>query len=145
MKFAPEKSPLYALLNFSVVSVALTIQLKTLIYEPQAGILLPALLTLPIGLLLWIWFYTYYEITDKRLFYHRGPFKCSIEASSIREIRKAGGFWFVGMKPALSPNGIIIAYNQNDEIYIAPNNKRKFIDELLRHNPDIILKLPPKA
>jgi hypothetical protein len=145
MKFAPEKSPLYALLIFSIVSVVLTLQLKTLIYEPEAGIILPLLLTLPVGLLLWIWFGTYYEVSNGKLTYRNGPFSGGIEINTIREIRKAGAFSFVGMKPALSMNGIIIAYNQFDEIYIAPNNKRKFIDELLRWNPGIILKLQTKT
>lgn len=144
-KFAPEKSPVYALIIFSIVSVVLTLQLRTLIYEPETGIVLPVLLTLPVGFLLWMWFGTYYEVSDKKLIYHQGPFKGSIETSSIREIRKANGFRFIGMRPALSPNGIVICYNKFDEIYLAPDNKRRFIDELLRYNPGIILKLPPKS
>ena len=145
MKFAPEKSPIYALVIFSILSVILTIQLRTLIYEPETGIILPLLLTLPVGLMLWIWFGTYYEISNGRLFYYSGPFKGSLDVASIREIRKAGGFSFVGMKPALSFNGIVISYNKYDEIYMAPNTKKRFIEELLRWNPGIILNLPPQS
>ena len=145
MKFEPEKGAVSALVIFSTVSVLLTVQLSTLIYQPEAGVIFPLILNLPIGFLLWLWFGTYYEVSDNKLNYKSGPFNGSIDVSSIREIRKSGGFWFVGMKPALSLNGIIICYNQNDEIFIAPDDKRRFIDELLRYNPHIILKLPPKT
>jgi hypothetical protein len=145
MKFEPEKSPLYALLIFSVISVGLTVQLRTLLYEPDASIALPLFLSLPVGLLLWIWFGTDYTISEGKLKYRCGPFRGNLEISSIQEIRKAGSFLFVGMKPALSPNGIIIRYNKFDEIFIAPDEKKRFIEELLRYKPDIILNLPPKT
>ena len=145
MNFEPEKGAVSALVIFSTVSVLLTVQLSSLIYEPRAGVLLPLILNLPIGFLLWLWFGTYYEVSDNKLTYKSGPFKGSIEVSSIREIRKSGGFWFLGMKPALSLNGIIICYNKHDEIFIAPDDKRRFIDELLRYNPRIILKLQAKT
>jgi hypothetical protein len=145
MKFEPERSPLFALLIFSVISVGLTIQLKTLIYEPEAGFVMPALLCLPIGFSLWIWFGTGYEISEGKLFYKSGPFRGTIPISSINKIRKGGSFSFMGMKPALSPGGIIITYNKFEEIYLAPDDKKGFIEELLRTNPTIILNLPPKT
>jgi hypothetical protein len=145
MKFEPEKGAVIALVIFSTVSVLLTLQLSTLIYQPKVGIIFPLLLNLPIGFLLWLWFGTYYEVSENKLSYKSGPFNGSIDVSSIREIRKSGGFWFLGMKPALSLNGIIICYNQYDEIFIAPDDKRRFIDELLLYNPRIILKLQAKT
>ena len=145
MKFEPEKSAVSALVIFSMVSVLLTLQLRTLIYEPEAGYFLPLLPSLPVGLMLWIWFGTGYEIKNGNLYYRSGPFTGNIDISGIKEIRKGQSWRLIGIKPALSTDGIIIRYNKFDEIFLAPDNKKEFIEELLRNNPDIMLNLPPRS
>lgn len=144
MKFQSEKSSLTALLIFAPFSFVLTMLIRTLIYDPGPALLIPSLLLLPLGFLLWLWFQTSYTIEDGKLNYVSGPFRGSIAITSIREVRVASSWKFVGMKPALSTNGLIVSYNSYDELFISPEDKKAFIAELQRYNPAIYLNLDQK-
>lgn len=140
MKFKSEKSAIFALVIFSITAVIFTLLITEILYHSGKNLIMPLLMMLPVGLLLWIWFGTDYEIKDGWLHYRTGPFRGKIEISSIREIRKASVFGIIGIKPALSTNGILICYNKYDEVYISPENKRDFIAELHRYNAAIKLQ-----
>jgi hypothetical protein len=144
MKFQSEKSSLTALLIFAPFSFVLTMFIRTLIYEPGPALIIPGLVLLPLGFFLWIWFRTEYFIEDGRLLYVSGPFRGKIDIISIREIRVASSWKFIGMKPALSTNGLIVSYNSYDELFISPEDKKAFIAELQRYNPAIYLNLDQK-
>jgi hypothetical protein len=140
MKFESEKSALVALVVFSIAAVITTLLLTDLLYHSGKGIVFPLVMLLPVGFLLWIWFSTSYEISGGFLHYQSGPFKGRIEISSIRVISKCSSFKVIGLKPALNTNGLLIAYNKYDELFISPENKKDFIAALHQYNPEIMLK-----
>lgn len=74
-------------------------------------------------------------------FYRSGFFKGSIPISQIRKITPSENFWYVGIKIALgAKNGLIIHYNKFDEIFIAPEDRKEFISQLLKVNPSIFIE-----
>lgn len=93
-----------------------------------------------IGFLYWMYFDTYYKIENNLLYYKTGFLKGDIDILKIREI-EAGKTLFVGYKPAIGMYGLIIRYGKfKDEIYIAPISNQEMIDDLLKLNPEIIVK-----
>lgn len=93
-----------------------------------------------LGLLYWIITGTSYQIKGEILLCKSGPFSKKININKIRKLEFHHGIvvpctW----KLSLSDKGIIIHYNQYDDIYISPNNSELFITELLKLNPNIIL------
>ncbi|MBD0835147.1 PH domain-containing protein [Aestuariibaculum suncheonense] len=123
----------YVLLGFIILPVLLfiledkSINEKLLFYFP---ILIPMLL------LLWLYFDTSYKIENNQLIYRSGYLRGKIEISNITEIQKDKTMW-LGIKPALSANGIIIKYNTYDDIYIAPYDNDEMISDLLKVNANI--------
>lgn len=87
------------------------------------------ILFLPISLLLWIYFDTYYIIDGQKLKYHSAFIRGEIEIINIREIVRGQTLW-VGIKPALARNGLIIKFNKFDEIYISPTDNDMMISDL---------------
>lgn len=61
-----------------------------------------------------------------------------IDISTIRKIEKTSS---ILSSPALSLDRIAIRYNKFDEIYISPKEKQLFIDEMLKINPNIEIKI----
>lgn len=89
-------------------------------------------------LLLSIMFKTEYKIKDKFLYWQSGPFYGKIDIKSIRKIEHHDGIFVPTVwKPALSQIGLIITYNNYDDIYISPEKESKFIDNLVQINPEI--------
>lgn len=61
-----------------------------------------------------------------------------VEIQTIRKIYKTRNPL---SSPALSLDRIAIVYNKFDEVLISPKNKKEFIDELLKINPDIVVEI----
>ena len=59
----------------------------------------------------------------------------------IKTIRKVYATRNPLSSPALSINRIAIVYNKYDEVLISPKDRADFIDELLKVNPNIEVKL----
>jgi hypothetical protein len=91
---------------------------------------------IPIGLLLWIYFDTYYKIENNELIYRSGFVRGKIDILSVKEILKGKTMWS-GLKPALATKGLVIKYNKYDEIYVAPESNDEMISDLLKINPEI--------
>ncbi|GAB3203261.1 hypothetical protein ABID22_000943 [Pontibacter aydingkolensis] len=91
---------------------------------------------LPISLLTWIYLDTYYKIENGKLRYKSAFLKGEIDISTIKKVISGQTMW-VGVKPALAKNGLIIQYNRFDEIYIAPESNNEVINDLLAVNKDI--------
>ncbi|SCX93230.1 PH domain-containing protein [Nonlabens sp. Hel1_33_55] len=87
-------------------------------------------------LLIWILIQTYYVLDNDELKYVSGPIRGSIKIADIEQVVKNTTLW-VGLKPATARNGIIIRYNNYNELYISPYNNEKFIEKLLELKPDI--------
>jgi len=93
-------------------------------------------LLIPIILILWIYFDTYYQIENDKLKYKSGFIKGEIDVREISKIIKEKTMWS-GIKPALAKKGLIIKYNRYDEIYIAPESNNEVVKHLLTINKNI--------
>lgn len=97
-------------------------------------ILLPLLS--PLILMFWVYLDTFYKIEKNELIYRCGFLRGKVEIQNIKEILK-GKTMYIGVKPALAKNGLIIKFNKYDEIYIAPDNNDELISDLTKLNPEI--------
>lgn len=96
--------------------------------------------TMVLGLLTWLILQTHYTVDAKNLFWKSGPFKGTIGINSIKKIEFHKGIVIpVIWKPALSHIGLIITYNNYDDIYISPENREEFVQRLTKINPNINL------
>ena len=98
-----------------------------------------------IGLLFLFFLYTflttYYCISTATLSYKYVFFKGKIAIEKIRKIEYNNSIFVpVTLKLGWSHKGLIIKYNQYDEVYISPKNRDQFVAELLKKNPNILLK-----
>ena len=87
-------------------------------------------------LLLWILIHTYYVLENGELKYVSGPIRGSIKIADIIQVTTNTTLW-VGLKPATALNGIIVSYQNYNELYISPINNDRFVKELLKLNPQI--------
>lgn len=96
--------------------------------------------TLVLGLLTWLILETHYKVDTKNLFWKSGPFNGIIAIETIKNIEFHKGLVVpVIWKPALSHVGLIITYNNYDDIYISPENREEFVQRLTQINPNINL------
>jgi hypothetical protein len=91
------------------------------------------------GLLLWMWFGTYYQISGEKLIYRCGPLHGSIPIQKIREVKLNQYLWS-GLRPALGMHGLVLNYNRWDTIYFSPAEKERFLDALREVHPEIEVK-----
>ena len=94
------------------------------------------LLFIPLILIFWIYLDTIYTIENNELIYRSGFLRGKIEILNIKEILEGKTMWS-GLKPALAGKGLIIKYNNYQEIYIAPESNDEMILDLLKINSKI--------
>lgn len=85
------------------------------------------------GSFVWIWFGTYYVITDDILHIRSGPLRWKFPIQAIKEVRKAKNIW---ASPVLSLDRLEIIHSES-MIYVSPKDEKSFLDELARKNPNI--------
>lgn len=96
--------------------------------------------TIVLGFLTWIILQTKYTLDSKNIIYKSGPFKGTININSIKKIEFHKGIFVPTIwKPALSHIGLIITYNNYDDIYISPENRTEFVQKITALNPNINL------
>ncbi|MFM2266160.1 MAG: hypothetical protein RLZ77_1580 [Bacteroidota bacterium] len=96
------------------------------------------MISIIIFVIVWILFDTRYVIRDGFLFYRSGPFRGRIDIQKINKIEYYSGMHVpVTMKPALDTKGFIITYGTQNEVYVSPQKREKFIAKLLELNPNI--------
>jgi hypothetical protein len=89
----------------------------------------------------WILLDTKYILKEKKIFYNSGQFRGAIAIDSIKKIERHSGLMVpVTFKPALNTKGLIIHYNNFDDIYISPKQEESFLEELLKVNPNIEIR-----
>lgn len=64
--------------------------------------------------------------------------KTKIDIKTIRKIYKTRNPL---SSPALSLDRIAIVFNKYDEVLISPKEKKLFVDDLLKVNPDIVVEI----
>lgn len=79
-------------------------------------------------------YYTRYKIKGQQLI----VWWTKIDINSIKKIEKSNSFLSA---PALSLDRIEISYNKYDSILISPKDKQGFVDELLKVNPSIDVRI----
>ncbi len=95
-----------------------------------------AVLVLILIVLVWIWYGTEYKISNNVLNIASGPLKKNIPVRSIKRVEIGKTLW-VGFKFGLSRGGIIVHYNEYDEVYITPENVGVFCKTLKRIHSEI--------
>jgi hypothetical protein len=120
-----------------IIWAAIILPLLFLYLRGNPTILAILIFSLPSALLSWIWLGTYYEIADEVVKYRFGPFNGEVFIDDIgsvflnpRESLNAG---------ALSTDRITLVYDKTKMLTIAPENKKKFLEELLKVNNKIEL------
>lgn len=103
-------------------------------FTEKPFILLPLLS--PLALIIWIYFDTFYKIEKHQLIYRSGFLRGRIDIPKIKEIVVDKTMWS-GIKAAMATKGLIIKFNNYDEVYIAPENNSELIADLLELNPGI--------
>ncbi len=93
------------------------------------------------SMLIWILVDTKYKIKENSLHYYSGPIRGKIDIMKIHKIENVTT-WYVTsfIKPALGSKGLTIRYEKFNDIYISPKEKEKFIAELVKINPEIIVQ-----
>lgn len=86
--------------------------------------------------LVWVWYGTEYKIENNVLRIVSGPIKKNIPIRTIKKVEMGKTLW-VGYKFGLSKGGVIIQYNEYDEVYISPEDNEKFCKALKRIHSDI--------
>lgn len=141
MKFERKKDIFYRLLIFGtcILVVGLTI-IGGLNGEMEKGEywVLPVVFIL-VGLLLWFYFGTNYELNNKELIYRGGPLSGKLSIDRITEIVKGKTMW-MGIKYATARKGLIVKFDQYNEIFISPKREDLFVEKLLELNGGIQVK-----
>ena len=98
------------------------------------------IISLAIALIIWVLLDTRYVIKNNNLYYRSGPIRGRIDVKKIKTVQYFSGLNIpVNTKPALDTKGYIISYNQFDAIYVSPKLTEKFLAELLKINPRILV------
>ncbi|MDT0294014.1 PH domain-containing protein [Mesonia ostreae] len=90
-------------------------------------------LLLTIVFLFWLYLGTHYQLSPTELTYKSGPLRGKIEIYRIKEIIKGKNLWS-GLKPATAKNGLIIKFDEYEEIYISPKTNETFVNKILEYN-----------
>lgn len=129
--------------TLSLITVVILICLSTIFFTWWSNtqifgfnLWLTILLLSIIGIIIWTIKDTFYILTEKELKFKSGFLKGSIKTESIKELEVNKTMW-VGIKPATAKRGVIVKYNQFDQIYISPRDNEEFVKELLKIKPEI--------
>jgi hypothetical protein len=138
MNFNSRKDAFFSTLIFGVIGFLLALVTTKFAYgdntEPMLWPLL--MIALVIGLLLWLYFGTNYQLTSTELKYKSGPFSGKINIDEIVEIEVGKTMW-VGFRPATAKAGLTIKYQRFNELYISPSSNKEFVEEILKINDKI--------
>lgn len=138
IKFKSTKDVLFQALILGIVGgcISLIVSVGLATGLDKSSYVTISLLLLVSAFLLWSYYGTYYELTQKQIKYNCGPIKGKIEIKEVRGVVKGKTLW-VGLKPATARKGLIIKYGKFDEIYISPQTNDEFINRLLELNDAI--------
>ena len=139
MKFTSRKDSLFFILIYGIVIYQLyTIYHFYSISKSYDSLIWPSIVMALVSLFILSMLHgTSYKITAEKISYRCGPLFGSIKMNDIKEIVVGKTLW-VGMRPATARKGLIIKYKRGfGEIYISPKTNESFVDEILKHNPEI--------
>lgn len=111
--------------------------------DPIEMVLAPiGILILFLSVLISVTFFTtYYEIQENLLVISMFFYKTKINISEIRTIKYSNSIMKTNFyKPGFHHKGIEIVYHKYDDIFISPNNRDQFIEQLIEQNPTIEIR-----
>ena len=86
-------------------------------------------------------FTTYYEIQENVVLVSMFFYKTKIKISEIKTIKYSNSIVKTNFyKPGFHHRGIEIVYHKYDDIFISPNNRDQFIEQLIEQNPTIEIR-----
>jgi len=134
----------YHIPTVSLLWMTVLILFATPLFAPTNSLyqIIPiVIITICATILLWVLFDTKYVINQSYLYYYSGPVRGKIDIFNITSIEHQKN-WFVNasLKPALGTKGFIIKYNENDDVYVSPRDKKRFVEALLELNSQIEIK-----
>ncbi len=132
-KYDPEKDTRFGIVLFSC---PLLIWILLLLYYHISLFIIALTLTL---FFLWIWFGTIYHIHDNMFCWRSGPFRKKIPINKIVSLNRKVRSWAC-VRPALTFEYLQIRYNKYDDVFIAPEDEEKFIDDIININPAISVR-----
>ncbi len=138
MKFKSKKGVFFSVvllgLNAFLIIITIVGFIKGEIEKSEYwGLILIAMVSI---LLFWLYFGTNYELGKDGFIYRSGPFNGKISIDRITEIVKGKTLW-MGFRPATARKGLIIKYDQYNEIYISPETNESFIKKILELKREI--------
>jgi hypothetical protein len=119
----------------SITTLLLTLPLAGWWFSESDRTITVAILSIPLILMLWIYFDTSYMIIYNKLFYRSAFLRGHIQIDQIEQVIIGKTMWS-GIKPAMARHGLIIKY-KFDEIYIAPESNADIVEDLKVINPNI--------
>ena len=137
MRYPSAKSTGFGILFFGVI---LVLVISMVIIPSQYRALTVAGSAAGIGLILWIWFGTFYEFRDTYLLLRSGPFFERIPYAKITSARK---FKSMASSMALSNEMIELRHGKNyvtGTTYISPGDRDGFIAQLKLMSPNVKLE-----
>ena len=144
-RFSGRKSRSFGLflLISSAVILFVAIGLPILINNTidPTGHTISGLIVIPtLGLFLWAWIDTYYQLNETDLKIKCGPFVWRIQVSEIKLIRLNQKTIGGTIKPTLSWNSIEIKYKKHRSVFVTPDRQDDFIGRLKTINDKIEIK-----
>src|SRR5690606_35109603 len=130
MKFHAKKDMTFRILIWGSVFLflGLSVGLFIPIYH-EAGLIASITFSFIFGslaiVIIWLWYRTFYVVTNEHLIIHIGPFKRRVELNTITRIEKN---YDPLASIALSKERYILYYNANDYTIISPENIEKFVE-----------------
>jgi hypothetical protein len=86
-----------------------------------------------------IYFKTYYTLNNQFLRYQSGPFFGKVKIDKITRVDFGKTQWVGLRRYGLAQKGLIIYFNNYDDLYISPEHPEKFIEQMLSYNDKIIV------
>ena len=86
-----------------------------------------------------IYFNTYYTLSNQFLKYKSGPFGGKVKIDKITCVDFGKTQWVGLRRYGLAQKGLIIYFNNYDDLYISPERQEQFIEQLLSYNDKIIV------
>ena len=142
MKFKSRKDWLFLTVIFGTIALCAALVTGAVMNDGERFGSVVAIATVT-GLVSWlllsVLLSTRYSVDEDYVYYKAGTFKGKVEIQSIREIQVGKSMW-TGLRVATAMNGLIIRYDQYNEVYISPDSNSSFIEKLKQVKPDLILK-----
>lgn len=91
-------------------------------------------------LVLWSFFDTSYKFRKNKLIYRSGPRFGTIELDSIDKLLVGKTAWS-GKRYATARKGLVIYYENDNQIYISPKTNDSFVEYITKLNPSIEVEI----